>query len=294
MIRRLLSDPSFEDSLKKHLSAVARPRDPDENFSTLCEIERYIESELLSYGYQVKRDPIPYRGQRFNNLIAQKKFLDSRQPRFVVAAHFDAVTGTEGADDNASGVACLLEAARTLADSPAASIVDWIAFNLEEEGMVGSSHYVRRLKQTETKLLGMISLEMVGFTSEEPGSQRLPIFLKPFYPDKGNFLALVGNPASQKLLRQAHRAFAAADGLPVECLTLPFNGRLLPETRLSDHSPFWDAGYPALLVTDTSFFRNPYYHTSGDRIETLDLNFLKRVCEGTIRLVEDIGKNRGD
>jgi hypothetical protein len=138
----------------------------------------------------------------------------------------------------------------------------------------------------------MISLEMVGFTSSVKGSQQLPLFLKPHFPDVGNFLALVGDSKSDALLKKAQAAFKKIDGLPVEILKLPAKGWLLPAARLSDHSPFWDAGYPALLVTDTSFFRNPHYHQPSDKIETLDLNFLSRVTAGVVELIASLYQER--
>ena len=134
----------------------------------------------------------------------------------------------------------------------------------------------------------MISLEMVGFTAKAKGTQKLPLPLRPFYPDTGDFLALVGDDVSSSLLALARSAFRKVPRLPVETLTVPLHGWLFPETRLSDHAPFWDAGYPALLVTDTSFFRNPHYHLPSDRLETLDLEFLAKVTEGIVNLARSI------
>ncbi len=113
----------------------------------------------------------------------------------------------------------------------------------------------------------------------------MPLALRPFYPDVGNFLALVADSSSASLLEKGKKAFGSVPGLPVETLMVPAKGMVFPETRLSDHSSFWDAGYPALLVTDTSFFRNPHYHTAADRIDTLDLEFLAQVAEGVVRFI---------
>ena len=266
------------DRLKKHLAAVAKPRDPFENFQVLREVQSYIEKELRSYGYEIEKDPFLFQGREFENLIA--RIPSAQSSHFIIGAHFDAIPGTDGADDNASGVAALLEAARFVVGTPMARRIDFIAFNLEERGMIGSSHYVATLKKKGAKPAGMISLEMVGFTSQEKGSQKMPLPLRPFFSDTGNFLALVGDARSKDLLRQAKSAFQKSNGLLVETLTVPAKGWVFPETRLSDLSPFWDAGFPALLVTDTSFFRNPHYHTPADRVETLDLEFLARVAEG--------------
>ena len=113
----------------------------------------------------------------------------------------------------------------------------------------------------------------------------MPLFLKPFYPDIGHFIGLVANTKSRRFLKGVEKIFRRVEGLPVETLTLPGKGWIFPDARLSDHSPFWDEGFPALLVTDTSFFRNPHYHSPADRIETLDLDFLGKVTEAVIRSV---------
>lgn len=269
--------------LQKHLSAVARPRDPFDHYSTLCEIEKYAEDEFRAAGYLVEKDPFRLHGKAFNNLIASRGPA-KKKPPLIIGAHFDAVPGTDGADDNASGMAALLEAARVLSTLPAQPAVNFAAFNMEEYGISGSAHYARRLKTDAAKIAGMISLEMVGYTSQEPGSQKIPVLLKAFYPGTGNFLALVGDDRSAPLLQTAEKAFGEVAGLKTETLTVPLKGLLMPAVRLSDHAPFWDEGWPSLLVTDTSFFRNPHYHAPSDRVETLDLEFLERVTEGVVRM----------
>jgi len=128
-------------------------------------------------------------------------------------------------------------------------------------------------------------LEMVGFTDPRPGSQKYPVGLRWFYPERGDFIGIVGNWRSGVLLRRFARSMRQVRGLPVETLTVLGNGFLIPAVRLSDHSPFWDHGYPALLVTDTSFFRNHHYHGPSDTIETLDLNFMAKVCQGVVAAV---------
>jgi hypothetical protein len=305
------------ERLKCHLETLAVPRDAFENHAALVRVQNYIRDQFEAWGYQVEPDTFSFQGQLFQNLIARQgtslrsatcpwhettgrycslSTARSRglscckrpaaNPRFLIGAHFDAVPGTPGADDNASGVAALLEIAYCLADSAFVHPIDFVAFNLEEYNMIGSSHLAQRFQQQNVPLIGMLSLEMIGFTSSQPGSQQMPWILRPFYPSVGNFIALVGDTGSTALLKAAQKAFKQVPGLPVEGLTLPVQGKIFPETRLSDHSPFWDAGYPALLVTDTSFFRNPHYHGAGDTIATLDLPFLGRVVEGVLKLAE--------
>lgn len=276
--------------LKRHLDQVSRERNFETTPQSLNDIQSYIKRELLSYGLEVQEESFSFSGEVFANVSARLPGK-SRGPLWVIGAHFDSVPGSPGADDNASGIACLLETARVYAESqrkapdtgsPAA---EFVAFNLEEYGMVGAQAYVRRLKAEKVEVAGMLSLEMVGYVSRERGSQKMPFFLKPFYPDTGNFIGLVANTPSKPFLAQVKKIFQAVPGLAVESLVLPANGWVFPDARLSDHSPFWDEGFPALLVTDTSFYRNPHYHSASDRVETLELDFLAKVTEATIQTV---------
>ena len=223
-------------------------------------------------------------GQPFVNLLAQPAGA-GQDPQLIIGAHVDTVPGTPGADDNASGVAALLEISRIIAAAPAPWPVTFTVFTLEELGMIGSAHYARTLRRAQTPLIGMLSLEMIGFTETE-GLQHYPWFLKGRYPATGDYVGLAGNRRSRTLLRRVAEAMRIVEGLPVEMMELPGNGWMLPEARLSDHASFWDAGYPALLVTDTSFFRNPHYHQATDTVETLDLGFLTKVTQGLVRTVE--------
>ncbi len=270
--------------IEKKLQRIVSERSPSSSPRHLAAVENYIEKEFRSYGLAVENDNFSYRGRRFRNIIGRAG-SNPRSPLIIVGAHFDSVTGTPGADDNASGVAVMLEAARTLIQARLRSPVLFCAFNLEELNMIGSTHFAKKLKAAGAKVNAMISLEMVGYIDNRPGSQKYPIGLSWFYPEKGNFIAVVGNWNSNSLLKKFSRLFRKVPGLPVETLAVPGNGSLIPAARLSDHSPFWDLDYPALLVTDTSFFRNPHYHGRSDTIETLDLGFMAKVCQGIVRAV---------
>ena len=285
------------DRLSRHLQKIARERNFQTCPDSLFEVQSYLKEEFVQMGFKVREETFSYLEKRFSNLVASLD-EDPRKPRFIVGAHFDAVPGSPGADDNASGTVSLLETARAFAESERQRSsssrkcsVEFVGFNLEEYGMIGSRAYAQQLKRNRVKIAGMLSLEMVGFTSREKGSQQMPVFLKPFYPDVGNFIALVANLKSQSLLRRIKTIFKEVKGLPVESLILPANGWVFPDSRLSDHSPFWDAGYPALLVTDTSFFRNPYYHTEKDRVETLNLDFLAKVTEAVSEIACRFARN---
>jgi len=163
--------------------------------------------------------------------------------------------------------------------------LEFAAFTLEELGMLGSRHYAQTLHAARQPMLGMLSLEMIAFT-ESQGQQQYPWFLRGRYPAIGNYIGLAANSRSRQLLEATASAMRSIPGLPVETMRVPGNGWIFPECRLSDHSPFWDVGYPAVLVTDTSFFRNPHYHQPTDTVETLDLDFLTKVTRGIVATIE--------
>jgi Zn-dependent M28 family amino/carboxypeptidase len=270
--------------LRRILEVIVGERNPFSGQRHLTAVESFIEKELASYGLSVESDYFSYRGKNFRNIIGRQS-AQRAGSLIILGAHFDSVQGTPGADDNASGVAVLLEAARLLARARVRSEILFCAFNLEELNMIGSGYFAKKLKSAGKKVDAMMSLEMVGYTDSRPGSQKYPFGLKAFYPDRGDFIGAIGNWKSASLLRRFTRQMRQVRGLSVETLSVPGNGGLIPAVRLSDHAPFWDAGYPALMITDTSFFRNPHYHGSTDTLETLNLDFMAKVCEGVIRAV---------
>jgi len=275
------------ESLFQKLRAIVGERSPAVGQGHLAAVESFIETEFRSYGLKVESDYFLYRGRSFRNIVGRLGSWEA-EPLIVLGAHFDAVEHTPGADDNASGVAVLLETARILAQANVQLPIVFCAFNLEEWNMIGSRHFANKLKGAGAKVGAMISLEMVGYTDARTGRQKYPFGLDWFYPDQGDFIGVIGNWNSTSLLRRFARQMRQVQGLPVETLWVPGNGGLIPAVRLSDHSPFWDAGYPALMVTDTAFFRNPHYHRPTDTLETLDLDFLAKVCEGVVRGVQGL------
>ena len=268
--------------LRRNLQAIVGERSPFSGQRHLAEVESFIEKELASYGLAVESDTFLYRGKNFRNIVGRLS-AQRGASLIILGAHFDSVEGTPGADDNASGLAVLLEAARLLSRARLRSELLFCAFNLEELNMIGSTYFAKKLKAAEVKVDAMISLEMIGYTDPRPGSQKYPIGLSWLYPERGDFIGVIGNWYSSSLLRRFTRQMRQVPGLPVETLSVPGNGGLVPAVRLSDHSPFWDLGYPALMVTDTSFFRNPHYHGPRDTLDTLNLDFMAKVCAGVIR-----------
>ncbi len=271
------------DLLLAHLRALEGERHPISSRRAFDAAQAYVTQYFEHLGLSVSLDEFSFGGTGFANVVAQPKGAPPG-PRLVVGAHFDSTEGTPGADDNASGVAAMLEAARLICEHAPWASVEFIGFTLEEYGMIGSKHFAARLKRKGVPLLGMLSLEMVGFT-ESQGLQHYPALLRPFFPSTGNFLGVVGNLQSRRFLGAVETAMREVRELPVHGIVLPMNGRIVPESRLSDHSPFWDNGYPALLLTDTAFLRNPHYHQATDTVATLDLRFMELVTLAVTRAI---------
>jgi Zn-dependent M28 family amino/carboxypeptidase len=216
-------------------------------------------------------------GQTFRNVVAAQPGVRAPEEQVLIAAHYDTKPATPGADDNASAVAAMLEVSRILAGQRYGRTLLFVGFTLVEYGYGGSRRFVREAKRTGQSIVGVLDLEMVGFTAP---TQRLPPGIRA--RTTGDFIGVVGNRKSRRLVETfVAAARQAASDLPVETLIVAWNGRLLPIVRLSDHAPFWDAGYPAVMITDTAFLRNPHYHQPSDTLETLDLPFLARVTRAT-------------
>jgi Zn-dependent M28 family amino/carboxypeptidase len=277
------------ENLKRHVENIHFDRSPYEGYPRLEQAAQYIKEEFGKVGLDVKEDSFQWEGKTHKNIVAEKRGTASPERVFILGAHYDTVPGSPGADDNASGVAALLEIARTIQSVSLGGTVRLIAFSLEEYNYIGSAHYVERLKTEKEEILGMISLEMVGFTGSR---QDYPPYLDPkYYPNVGDFIAIVGNERSQKFLEKVCQSFKAhVPQLPLEFLVVPGNGERMEEVRLSDHSIFWDEGFAALLVTDTSFLRNPNYHLPSDRIETLNFEFMQKVATGVFYSVIELAK----
>jgi Zn-dependent M28 family amino/carboxypeptidase len=277
----LLELEALEDRLRFHVEALASiPRPPGSAAHTLAQAS--IEAHFREAGFAVARQPFSANGTGGINLLTVPRPNRPELPLVIVAAHYDSTPDSPGADDNASAVAALMELADALGpllDGPGPwhARIQLAAYDQEECGLLGSAAHAAVVKEP---LRGMISLEMLGYVDRNPGSQHLPAHLVGQYPDVANFIGVVGNDASQPLLGEVVAGFKLVPHLPVEALAVPGRGEELPESRMSDHASFWDRDLPALMVTDTSFLRNPHYHRPGDLPETLDYRFLARVTAG--------------
>jgi len=285
---------ALKQRLQDRLTEIVRDRDPFLSTAGHFFVRQYIHAELSQWG-KVDIHEFQIRGQTFQNLILNlprwQQSSKREPPPILIGAHYDTVPGTPGADDNATGVSVLLELAQTFATQPAQYPIQLVAFDLEEYGFTGkdgiavgsgASAYADLLRQQQQPLRLMISLEMLGYSDATPGSQRYPSPLERFYPNRGDFIALIGNLSIVPDLIHLSRSIRQV-GVPSEWLPVPNRGKIVPQTRQSDHAPFWDRGYRAMMVTDTAMLRNPHYHKPSDRLETLNLDFLTGVCRGLIQ-----------
>jgi Zn-dependent M28 family amino/carboxypeptidase len=252
----------------------------------------YIEGRFRFAGCPAKRQSFDFLSATYHNIIAEVNGTrNNKDGLLIIGAHYDTDIETPGADDNASGIAVLLELARLAAQAPPQRTVRFAAFTLEEPPAfmtrsMGSYVYAKSVKEEGAKVMGMISLEMVGFYSDRKGSQFYPgSIFRLFYPGRGNFIAFVGNLSSRSFTIKMKRSFRAASSVPVESLNAV---SAVPGVNLSDHRNFWKFGYPAFMITDTAFYRNPNYHSSGDRAGTLDYERMAAIAEGLFAVIRTV------
>lgn len=268
-----------ENDLRPWVRALARPRHFWAEASENRRIGDLIAGELGRLGFRVEIQG------RYRNVVALPANAEKR-PCTLVSAHYDSVPGCPGADDNASGVAVMLACARHVADSRAGN-VGFVAFNAEEDGLLGSRDFVESgLSKLPIHLKMVHVLEMCGYRVFHKGSQMGPIPPRLLGLDAGTFIAMIGRGASNGVLQKAFDADVVPAVHRVGLQTTELAGRLLPDLARSDHYPFWAAELPALLWTDTGNFRNPNYHRSSDTPETLDYRFMSEVTELVCSVVE--------
>ncbi len=273
----------------RHLRALIGERHPTTAVVALREAESDLVDQFRFLDLAVSTHPFKAFGGTYHNIVGMRLAALSSQHAaepLIIAAHYDTVMGSPGADDNASALAVMLEVARCIRDVPLSREVRFIAFCLEEEDLLGSLAYVSSLRDASHDIAGAIVLECVGYTCAEEDSQRKPTGVPVVVPTVGDFLAIVGNQASAKLA--ATVAAAAKERVPdlkTVSLTVPGNGEMLPDTRRSDHAAFWHYGYPAVMLTDTADFRNPHYHRPTDTLDTLNLEFMEQVAQAVTATV---------
>ncbi len=289
---------SSERALHEHvhaLSVVIGSRSIRE-YGKIREAERYILAFLDGQGIPYALQGYDHEGKRYNNIVVTLKGSLQPEESVIIGAHYDTTSGTPGADDNASAVAVLLELCRDLKDYRPGRTLRMIFFVLEEPPSfmtpaMGSYVCAQQALDRGERIHGMISLEMVGYYNEAEGSQAFPLpGLHWMFPDRGNFIGVVGNVHSRELTLAVAEALKVGSALPVEHLVaLPF----IPGIGLSDHGPFWKMGFRAVMVTDTAFYRNPNYHGEKDTIETLRFDKMSQLVRGMVHVVEFLTKAKG-
>lgn len=284
-------DP-IEAGLREHvhiLASVIGERSITEH-DHLRRAAAYIEKQFRESEYAVDSQVYEAHGRPYRNLIATRRSRTNRPEEIVLGAHYDTHVGTAGADDNASGVAVLLELARLARHRHFGKTLRFVAFATEEmpsfgTAAMGSRVYASRAKAEQAEIIGMISLEMVGYYSDGDDSQSYPPGLGWFFPNRGNFIALVSDLWSWRWKNQVERALAPHMELPVESLaTFGF----VPGVMWSDHWAFSREGYAALMITDTAFYRNPYYHQATDTPDTLDYTRMAELTRGLLGMLHQL------
>lgn len=287
----------IEQNLRRHVDRLAGLIGP-RTLSKPKTIEAtigYIEGQWSEMGYSQNRECYDAMGDQATNLIVEQPGNKLADEIVLLGAHYDTVFNTPGADDNASAVAVMLEVSRLLREHTGRRTARYVAFACEEPpyfnlDSMGSQHHALQSRRRGDNIIGMLCLEMVGYYSLTKGSQAVPPAipkrLHRFFPQRGNFLAAVGNMPSWKLNWQFRRGFKRGTRrLPLFSICLP---EKISEIRLSDNSSFWDQGYPALMLTDTSYLRNPNYHQASDTPETLDYPRMTEVTIGVAAAMQKL------
>ena len=270
---------SLEQNIKK-LAVEIGIRDFS-HYDQLNQAKEFLSNSFTKAGYQVNLKPYKIVDKSYYNIEVEHRGKEKPSEIIVVGAHYDSVIGP-GANDNATGAAATLELARLFAKKTTARTIRFVEFTNEEPPFfwsedMGSLVYAKESKQKEENIVAMLSLETMGYFSEEIDSQKYPFPANWFYPNRGNFIAFVGNLNSCDLLRQAIASFRRQTQFPSEGTCLPSS---IPGIGWSDHWSFWQQGYQGIMITDTAIYRYPYYHTQQDSVDKIDFDKLARIVNG--------------
>ncbi len=300
--RHILQEVSVE-RIRAHISALEGTRHPQTAPAALERAAAHIGDSLRSLGYEMMEHLFSEAGREYRNIIATSRGTTLPEERVIVLAHYDTVAGTPGADDNASGVAVMLELATIFCRVQFSRSIQFIAVSLEESepgdadralGRRGSRALAAFARENGWRIEGVVVLEAIAFAGDAV-IQKAPPGIPMEIPQQGNFIAVVGNEASLQLVEGFARSVTCQQiPLPYLPLAVPGCGELLPDTRRSDHASFWDQGYRAIMVTDTTNFRSPHYHRPSDTLATLNLPFAAEVCRAVAGVVKEAGQAISD
>ena len=275
-----------------HLAETIGERNLD-HYEELCESADYIQSQLESWNYATSRNKFTCRELECFNIIGE--ITGSKQPEkiVIVGGHYDSVRGTPGANDNGSGTAAMLALAKLFKDSKPALTLRFVGFTNEEppyfqnRGEMGSWVYAEACRKKNEDIVGVLSLETMGYFTDEPDSQHYPAPLDKFYPSTGNFIGFVSNLQSRPLQQRVIKTFREHAKIPSEGASLP---DVLPGVGWSDHWSFWQEGYQGIMVTDTAPFRYPHYHEPTDTPDKIDYERFAKVVEGLVFVIEELAE----
>jgi hypothetical protein len=262
----------------------------DETYTNVYRAAAYIERNLQELGYQVVSQEFSAYNRSYRNLEATLPGTTRPQEVVILGAHYDTAEDAPGADDNASGVAGVLELARAFAQARQSRTIRFVFFPNEEPpsfptANMGSRHYATAARARNDQITAMLSIESIGYYDVSKGSQRYPFPLNLAYPDVGDFIGFVSNLKSGSLVRRAIRAFRARGTMPTQGAAAP---AWVPGVWWSDHWSFWREGYHAIMITDTAPYRNPFYHTPQDTADKLDYARMARVVDGLTYVVRAV------
>ena len=290
------SNLSLDSSrLKAHVLKLSNDYFPRSysNTKNLDRCAEYILGHFQKAGAETSIQKFTVRGKEYQNVIGQ--FGDETEERIVIGAHYDTYINTPGADDNASGVAGLIELAYLTEKAKIKPGIDFVAYASEEPPFfgtenMGSAHHARLLHDRKVTVKCMIALEMIGYFSSEPGSQSYPIpVLKIFYPTKGNFVVIVGRFGQRKIVRKIKGLMKGATDMPVYSINAPL---IVPGIDFSDHRNYWKYGYNAVMLTDTAFYRNPEYHEPGDTADRLNYELMEKVVIQIFETIKGLARTK--
>lgn len=285
------SDLDFEATLKKHVEHLATTIGERNlaHYEKLCDAADYIEAEFKNYGLTPTRQIFEVRGLDCFNIAAEIKGTGKPEEILIIGGHYDSVEGTPGANDNGSGTAAMLALARHFKDSKPKRTLRFVAFTNEEppyfqtKDEMGSWVYAEMCRMEDQNIVGVISLETMGYFSDEENSQHYPSPLDRLYPSTGNFIGFVSDVKSGKMMRKVLKSFKENSKVPAEGASLPSG---VPGVGWSDHWSFWQEGYAGIMVTDTAPYRYPHYHKATDTPDKMNFPVFAKVVEGLVAPIE--------
>lgn len=293
MAELLPKDKTLPTRLRAHVKELSQNIGDRSIFkyAQLTKATNYITGQFKDFGFQVNFQEYSLYGKQVKNIIAEKPGKERPLEIIIVGAHYDTCFNP-GADDNASAIAGLLELSRLIASGEFQRTIRLIAFANEEPPFyktedMGSFVYARRAKNKNEDIKAVLILEMIGYYLDRPFSQRYPLFLGPFYPNRANFIAVVGNLNNRRLVKEVFANFREYSQFPIRSVVL-FD--FVPGVDFSDQWSFWQQGIPAVMITDTSFYRYPYYHTNSDTFEKLDYQKMAVVVEGLEAVLSELAR----